>query len=670
MIPKAAVTRMIDRKRQSPATTADSQENTPTNPSSSPTFDDVVAQRQSRRSVLRGALVTSGLAAALSVVGLPKRRAQAADAPFAFSEIAHGVDENHHVAPGYSADVLIRWGDPVLPGAPPFDPRNQTAAAQAKQFGYNNDYVGYAPLPAGSGDAGHGLLCVNHEHTNEELMFPGLGAQSKKTDFAGMTQMLVDIEMAAHGGSVIEVHRVNDGKWRVLPASRYARRITANTAMQISGPAAGHPRLRTRADAGGRRVLGTIANCAGGMTPWGTYLMAEENFSGYFRGEADGHPEEPALRRHGIPGNWYAWGKFHDRFDLAKEPNEVNRFGWIVEVDPYDPLSVPIKRTALGRFKHEGAETIANKDGRIVVYSGDDQRFEYLYKFVSNGRFDPNDRRANAGLLDSGTLFAARFDADGTLAWLPLVFGNDALTPENGFDSQADVLISARLAADLLGATPMDRPEDVQPNPVTGKVYVMLTHNSKRKSGMIDAANPRGPNPFGHIIELSPPAGDHGALTCRWEILVRCGDPAADAGAKWNAATSSNGWFASPDNCAIDSTGNLWVCTDQGGHWAKSGTADGVWALETQGQGRGTGRMFFRVPVGAEICGPQFTPDDRTLFLAVQHPASGGTKMFTGFERASTFNDPATRWPDFDPNTPPRPSVLAITKDDGGRIGS
>jgi secreted PhoX family phosphatase len=408
------------------------------------------------------------------------------------------------------------------------------------------------------------------------------------------------------------------------------------------------------------------------MTPWGTYLMAEENFHFYFMGSLEGNPEKANYQRYGVPGNRYAWARYHRRFNLDAEPNAANRYGWVVEVDPLDPTSTPVKRTALGRFKHEGAESIVNRDGRLVVYSGDDQRFEFLYRFVTDGKVDKTNRAANRDLLDHGVLSVARFNTDGSLDWLPLVHGQGGLTAENGFASQADVVIEARRAATLLGATPMDRPEDVQPNPVTGRVYVMLTNNTKRKPDAVDAANPRAANIWGHIVELAPEGGDHAAPTARWDILVRAGNP-ADPGtsAQWNPSTSEHGWFACPDNCAVDPSGRLWVTTDQGSKWKKaSGTADGVWALETEDTGRGTGRMFYRVPVGAEMCGPCFTPDGTTLFVAVQHPATDGTKHYPGFERSSTYEDPATRWPDFDPSLPPRPSVVAITRDDGGEIGS
>ncbi len=386
------------------------------NPSAEPTLGDVINARFERRALLKGALGAAALgalaASPLTALAAAEANAEArADGDtgnlthFDFSEIAHGVDQTHHVAPGYSANVLIRWGDPVVADAPVFDPGEQSAEAQLRQFGYNNDFIGYIPLPCGSDNAEHGLLCINHEYSSEEVMFPGLG-QYDDTDYddtdAGATRQITDVAMACHGGSVIEVKKEN-GRWMVVPNSQYARRITAlDTEMTLSGPAAGHARLKTAADPSGSRVIGTINNCAGGITPWGTYLMAEENFHFYFIGTLDGHPEQANYARYGIPGKRYPWGKFHPRFDINTEPNEPNRFGWIVEVDPLNPTSTPVKRTALGRFKHEGAESIVNGDGRLVIYSGDDQRFEYLYKFVTNGKVDPNNRTANRNLLDDG----------------------------------------------------------------------------------------------------------------------------------------------------------------------------------------------------------------------------------------------------------------------------
>ena len=642
-------------------------ENAGSNPSDNPTFGDVIAQRMNRRDLMTGALAAAALSAAAEPLAVAAARAQgAATAPsFSFRELSAGSDEHLHVAEGYDADVLIRWGDKVLPGAPPFDPNRQSAEAQALQFGYNNDYLGYIPLEGSR----RGLLVVNHEYTNEELMFPALpGRQDiRGVRFRDMTREMVEIEMMAQGGSVLEVARGADGKWRVVDGSRYARRITAHTPMDLTGPAAGHARLRTKADPSGRRVLGMFNNCAGATTPWGTWLTCEENVNNYFWGELrEDHPEFRNYRRMGIPSAGYNWGAHHERFDLTREPNEANRFGWIVEIDPRDPQSTPKKRTALGRFKHEGAAGIVSRDGRYALYSGDDQRFDYVYRFVTTAAVDRANPANNRDILDSGTLSVARFDADGTMAWLPLVFGQGPLTPANGFESQADVVIEARRAGDLLGATKMDRPEDVEANPLTNKVYVMLTNNAGRTREQVDPANPRPNNRFGHIIEMIPPDGDHGAATYRWEILVRCGDPSiAEVGATFNPSTSRDGWFGMPDNCAVDAAGRLWIATD-GNSRSRTGRNDGVWAIETEGAARGTSKLFLRVPNGAELCGPELTPDLETFFVAVQHP--GESDPEDPQAGPTTYSTPSTRWPDFRPDMPPRPSVVAITRRGGGKI--
>ena len=629
----------------------------PSNQSGNTPFPEIVEARMSRRRILAGL----GAAAAFGLVGqnMVSRRALAAGArsTLGFTETPHVYDSTHHVAPGYDAKVLLRWGDAVEAGAPPFDPMNQTAAAQAKQFGYNCDYIGFLPLPAGSKNGDRGLLTVNHEYTNPHLMFPDVARNQK------LTKAQAEIEMAAHGHSIVEIVK-QDGAWTVVGGSKYNRRIHVGTPMRISGPAAGHDRLKTNADATGTMALGTINDCAGGHTPWGTVLIAEENFHGYFGGDPGKTSEARNYKRYGLNAkSRYSWADYHDRFNLEKEPNEPNRFGWMVEIDPYDPESTPVKRTALGRFKHEGATTVINRDGRIVVYTGDDQRFDYIYKFVSSGRYDANNRAANSALLDNGTLFVAKFSTNGRLDWLPLVWGAGPLTAVNWFNSQADVMIETRYAADLLGATPMDRPEDVEPNPVTGTVYVMLTNNSRRKANQIDAVNPRPNNRHGHILEMVPPGrgadADHAAQQFSWEIPLMAGNPAEETdGAKYHAGVSSNGWLSNPDNCAFDSKGRLWIATDGA---PKSGIADGVWATDVEGEGRMLTKRFFAAPRGAELCGPCFTPDDRTFFAAVQHPAD---------EKDSTFANPSTRWPDFRDDMPTRPSVVVITRADGGVIGS
>ncbi|PZX19843.1 hypothetical protein LX81_00306 [Palleronia aestuarii] len=670
-----------------------------TNPSSNRTMGEIIAARFTRRGFLKGSMAATAISATVSPAALMSARpAQAQQgSAFDFSEVVAGVDETHHVAEGYDADVLLRWGDPIFADAPDFDPTNQSAAAQERQFGYNNDFVGYIPI---DGSSEHGILVVNHEYTNEHLMFPGIVtirnaqtppavAPDEETAEAGeqtsteaeltpaepvepevvvapADQWRADVEMAAHGGTIIEIRRDN-GAWTPVLDGARNRRITAKTPMEVTGPVAGHARLQTSADPTGREVLGTINNCAGGVTPWGTYIMAEENFHGYFIGTLpEGHPETANYERYGVPGESYEWGRFHDRFDLSAEPNEPNRFGWVVEVDVEDPQSTPKKRTALGRFKHEGAESIVAPGGQVVFYLGDDERFDYVYKFVTAGTYNPDDRAANMDLLDDGTLYVARFEEDGTVAWLPLTHGEGPLTAENGFESQADVLIETRHAADLLEATPMDRPEDIEPNGANGRVYVMLTNNTRREEA--NDANPRIDNAFGHIVEIAEEGGDFAATSGTWEILVQCGDPSiAEVGATFSTATTENGWFGMPDNCAVDSDGRLWISTD-GNSPAATGRTDGLWAMDTEGEARGTSRLFYRVPIGAEMCGPCPTPDLATFFVAVQHPGDGG-EDWEPFGRPSYYEDLSTRWPDFRDDMPVRPAVVAITKQGGGRIG-
>lgn len=667
-------------------------------PENEATFGEIAATRMGRRGFLKGALgTTTYTALAISPVTLlaacGENETHTAEglsgtpAPGSlaqFTEVSHGISTDHLVSPGHTADILIRWGDPLFADAPAFEPGKADPDAQEKQFGYNNDFVGFVPL---NEEGTHGVLCVNHEFTSRDMMFTyDLRFNSPRE--------LSDTEMAAHGGSIVEIEQDGSGKWQVVTDGKLNRRITTrSTAMDISGPAAGHPRMQTNADPTGTKVIGTLNNCAGGITPYNSYLMAEENFHFYFRGKLDEntrrwrtskelaavcaageatHPEARNFCRYGVAmGPGYDWGRHFDRFDINKEPHEANRFGWVVEVDPLDPTSTPVKRTALGRFKHEGAESITNKDGRLVIYMGDDQRFDYLYRFVTEKTVNTQDRAANFGLLDTGVLSVAKFADDGTVKWIPLIHGQGKLTAEHGFDSQADVMIETRRAADLLGATPMDRPEDVTPNPATGKVYVALTNNSRRSSSQLDAVHDRGPNYWGLIVEMTPPNGDHTADTFNWEVLVKAGNPdVPEIGAQFAQSTSASGWFACPDNMAVDPSGRLWVTTDQGRGWSlTSGSADGVWCVGTEGEDRGAGAMFYRVPAGAEMCGPCFTPDGETLFVAVQHPGTDGALDFPDHARASDFEDPMTRWPDFAPAMPPRPSLVSIRKTDGGRIG-
>ncbi|MDJ0387218.1 PhoX family phosphatase [Roseomonas sp. E05] len=636
------------------------------NPQPRNTIGELIERRLSRRAALRGlmgAAATATLADQLLVSGSRALAAEASPSSLGFKELSHQLTERDAVPEGYEIQTVIRWGDPVLPDAPRFDPRNQSAEAQAAQFGYNNDYVDFFPLPRGSRSSDHGLLAVNHEYADTQLMFPDMGDDEAARLKSSRAQALV--EMAAHGMSIVEIRREN-GRWAPVKAASLNRRITAETPIRISGPAAGHDRMKTSADPAGRLALGTLNNCAGGNTPWGTVITCEENFNQYFGGAAAKTGAQAAMyKRYGIVEQAsYSWPQHVERFNLDKEPNEPNRFGWVVEFDPYDPGSQPVKRTALGRFKHEGCTHAISADGRVVFYMGDDERFDYVYKFVTARPWNPDDPAANRDLLDEGTLYVARLQDDGRMEWLPLVHGQGPLTAANGFNSQAEVLIETRRAADLLKATPMDRPEDVQANPVNGHVYAMLTNNTRRKPEQVDKANPRAANAHGHVIEMIPPGAgtdkvDHAATEGRWEIFLVAGKPGVDPGATYHQGTSAEGWLSCPDNCTFDSKGRIWIATD--GAPGTSKVADGLYAADTDGQGRALTRLFYQAPTGAEVCGPCFTPDDETVFLAIQHP---------GDDKGSSFANPSTRWPDFDPAMPPRPSIIAIVKRGGGKIGA
>lgn len=609
------------------------------------TLLDLAETKLSRRQLMKGIGAFSALAVTASTTSALSSAAFAktAGAIFPFTELPAEKIDTLKVAQGYTSQTLIRWGDKLTESAPAFDPEQQTATAQTKQFGYNNDFIAFMSLPRDSQNSDRGLLCVNHEYSLAPLMFKD--SKSLKN---------VPIEQASIGHSVVEIAKDSAGTWQVNAASTYNRRINAlDTVIDLSGPAAGNRRVQTSADPDGRHVIGTFGNCAGGTTPWGTVLTCEENIDGFFINGTKYAHEKVNHERMGIPDkSYYRWAENDARFDADQEPHEPNRYGWVVEYDPYNPKSIPKKRTALGRFKHEGATTTLAKDGRVVVYMGDDERFEYVYKFVTNKSYDAKNNKANQDLLDDGTLYVARFSED-ALEWKPLVYGSAPLTDENGFSSQADVVIEARRAAQLMEATPMDRPEDIQTNPETGKVYVCLTNNSKRVQ--TNDANPRPLNIHGHILELTPENGDHTATRFTWDIFMLAGDE----GIKPDFASdvTGSGYLSCPDNIAFDPSGNLWIATD--GMSKTSNVCDGLYMAKTEGAMKAVVARFLTAPKGSEVCGPEFTPDGTTLFVAIQHPGDGGS-----------YSEPVTRWPDFKDNMPPRPSVVAITKDGGGKIGT
>ncbi|WKN49139.1 PhoX family phosphatase [Nocardioides sp. Arc9.136] len=637
---------------------------------------DEISKAVARRSVLQGAAVGTG-AMVLAGLGSAPAAAVPATTPAGVARAAVGKDLGRTsfrpVAPnkrdavvvpeGFRSDVVASWGDPVEKGAPRFDVRRQTPDSAAKQFGYNCDYVGVLPL---KGD--RALLVVNHEYTDPNLMFP--------TDlYPEDTQK--EIEILSHGMSVLEIKRGRTaGSWlRVSPSgTRHNRRISTRTAFAVTGPAAGDPRLRTSADPSGRKVMGTLNNCAGGMTPWGTVLSGEENFNQYFDASGDLDPRyADSYKRIGVTGAGRGWSSVDPRFDLTTEPHEPFRFGWVVELDPTDRTSTPRKHSMLGRFKHEGANVALAKDGRAVAYMGDDERGDYLYKFVSRDKMKKGRgaaaRRHNLTLLTRGTLYVAKLTGDGTQdgydgtgEWIRLT--SDTTSYVEGM-SVADVLIDTRLAADKVGPTKMDRPEDVEPNPVTGKVYVALTNNSNRGTAAlpVDEANPVGKsmtrpalgeplreqsgNRNGYVLELTPARGDHASTTFTWDLMLVCGDPAAQETYFAGFDKSQVSPISCPDNVSFDSEGNLWISTDGN----VLGSNDGIFRVPTKGALRGKVEQFVTVPRGAEACGPLITDQDRSLFVAVQHP---------GEVDGATFETPASTWPHTDDF--PRPSVVVVHK--------
>ena len=647
-------------------------------------FGDIV-KAMSRRSVLQASGVAVLAVGAGSVLAAcsPSESGTAATSSvepaeprtmpgMKFDAVAPNSDDAVVIPGGYNQGVVISWGDPVLPGAPMFDVTKQTAAAQRQQFGFNNDFAGMLPI---EGQPGRFLLVTNFEYATPQFMFPGYQADAP-------TREQFDIEIAAMGMGVVEVERTPQGGLRPV-MGRYNRRITADTPFALSGPAAGTDFVKTAADPTGRTVAGTFANCSGGVTPWGTVLSGEENFHSYF-GAAKGAPAvNPAdterQDRYGVKlePSELLWETFDPRFDAAKSPNELNRFGYVVEVNPWDPNSTPVKHSAMGRLKHEGANVYVTGDGSVVAYTGDDERFDYMYKFVSARKIQPGrDAPAmanNMAILDEGTLYVAKLTSDipaseidgsGTLpakgsfagsgTWLPLLKsgpGGQAESLVPGFSPQ-EVAVFTRLAADKAGATKMDRPEDFEANPKTGKVYVALTNNDERGApgeAPVDAVNPRNDNKSGQVLEITD---DHTGTEFTWDLLLVCGDPAAADTYFAGFDKTKVSPISCPDNLAFDSHGNLWISTD--GNALDSN--DGLFAVALEGPNRGETKQFLTVPLGAETCGPVITDDFVTV--SVQHP---------GENDDNSIDDPMSRWPEGGNGTA-RPSVVAVWRD-GGNIG-
>lgn len=630
------------------------------NSSSNGSFAEVLEARLSRRDLLKGAVVlalTGGMPFAFQGCATGLKR----EGVVGFKSVPVSTEDAVRVPEGYTASTLYRWGDPIghPSGSPAFKPdASNTADEQALQAGMHHDGIQYFPLPYGSDSSNHALLAMNHEYTDDGLLHPD--------GFANWSADKVRKSQNATGASVIEVRR-EGGRWQVVRPSKYARRITASTPISLSGPVAGSTGVRTASDPTGTEVLGTINNCAHGYTPWGTYLACEENWDGYFINSGTMTRDHT---RQGIrpKGRGYRWHEFDERFDAGKHPREPNRFGWIVEFDPYNPASKPVKRTALGRFSHEGAWPAVAPDGRLVIYMGDDRAFEYIYKFVSRDRVNPSDRGANRDLLDHGTLYVAKFHEDGGGVWVELTHGKNKLNSDNGFEDQADVLIRTRSAADTVGATKMDRPEWIAVHPGTNEVYCTLTNNSNRGSAKVpglNAANPRSNNVFGHIIRWREQGNDPASLKFNWDIFVSAGDPRhPEEGRRGDIKGDA---FGSPDGLWFDDGGLLWIQTDVStstlnkGHYERIGNNQMLCADTRTGEIR----RFLTGPRGCEVTGVIMTPDARTMFINIQHPGeSPGARSDPKRPRAFSA------WPDGPSGGRPRSATVVIRKNDGGVVGT
>ena len=684
-------------------------------PTAAEPFQSVLNRTISRRAMLKGVSLAGATMVVAPASLLKPDSAAAESAPesrltFVTISPGDGSESDVRVPSNYQFNVILRWGDPLTPDAPVFDVNNQTGARQAKQFGFNADLVLWYPLPEYISRAvelrdgvlprrlnqklgqlypkimgrsvGRALMVVNHEYTSGDDMFPGYSSDDPTRD-------QVETEIEAQGFSIVELTLNRQGAWNFNRFSPFNRRATGSTPMAITGPLSGDPLMQSVGDPTGTVVLGSLNNCAGGKTPWGTILTCEENFDQYFA-NFDSVPENIKALSTRIAAEeaetGRKWERYVSRFDLAQDPKEYNRFGYIVEVDPYNPNDQPKKRTALGRFKHEGAAAAIANDGRVAIYSGDDARFEYVYKFVTKGRYNANNRHGNMRLLDEGKLYVARFDA-GDGAGDDMGTGEWLLVHDTDFPN-AEALINTRGTADAMGATPMDRPEDIEVSPMTGKVYVALTNNSRRDglpgdtrevngrtvSSAPDEANPRNDtydngdlfsrtgNQHGHVIEIIEDYDDAASSTFKWNILIKCGDPKVAAhdtsfGDVADPVARGVSPISDPDNLVHDDDGNLWIATD-GQYFSGSagfGQNDGVFAVPVEGANRGLLRQFLSGVPGGEVCGPEFSGDNKTLFCAIQHPRDG-----EAFE--------APLWPVDEPVVS-KPSLIGVREIHGEKIG-
>mgnify|MGYP001183242943 FL=1 len=590
-----------------------------------------------RRRFLKGT-ASFGASAFVSATNLNVASALADEQPpSAFKPVSASTNDTVVLPEGYEYSVLIRWGDPIYANGPEFDSESLgSAASQAISVGDNND--GMDTFTVGN----RTILVFNNEFTNQEIMFGNRANRSPETDDD------VNKGKFAHGLTIVEIKETNKG-WKIVKDSEFNRRITPNTEFSVVGPAVGSDLIKTTHDPLGRKILGTFNNCGNGKTPWGTYLACEENINGYFSsGLGETFSQNQYEKRYGIAKDgrdWgYKWAQTDNRFDVSIEPNEPNRHGWIVEIDPLGKQK-PKKLTALGRFKHENAELVIAPSGHVVVYMGDDERGEFLYKFVSRDKYEVGG--ANSELLHEGELYAAKFYDDGYGEWISLSDANLA---------KDETIVYARIAASKIGATTMDRPEWVAVNPYKTEAYVSLTNNKYRGEKLsqpLNMPNPRRKNPYGHILRWTPKNKDHAARDFTWDIFVFAGNPYEHSdlkGGSWNINTDN--MFNSPDGLRFDSNGNLCIQTD--GNYSNEGDFAGMGNNQMLMGDPTTGKIhrFLVGPRECEITGLTWSPDKKTMFVGIQHPGQKG----------------GSNWPDGENNIP-RSAIIAITRNDGKAVG-
>lgn len=687
------------------------------NSTSNPNFADILNQTVSRRTILKGGVGLTAAAmfgslplmASTNSTTAPTKTNLARPTKLQFKAVPHYTGNDMKVAEGYTARAFLHLGEPLIDGIEAFrDNREHSGESFLYRMGDNHDGMHFYGMVNGKFDpnqSNRALLAINHEYTNENLHPMGFFTQedNNAAPIYRKKRLAMDVrrDANAHGVTVVELRKTGD-RYEMVKNSPFNKRFSSATTVDFAGAAAGSKMLITKFDKSGKSTWGINNQCGSGMSPWGTYLTTEENFLNVFaRGEDKakiGTQADFALARYGLKenstGGGYLWHTADDkegivtdefsRWEATAKANDAsadyrngfNGFGYIVEIDPFDPKARAVKRTSLGRFAHENCAFVPPVAGKpVVFYMGDDARGEYIYKFVSKAKWSPSDvgkgLKAGDKYMNNGTLYVAVFNTDGTGEWRELSYGK-VNHKDYPFKDQADVVINARLAADSVGATKMDRPEWISVSPITGEVYVTLTNNSKRTVEATDAANPRSynnkGNQHGHIVRWRE-RGEHTATAFDWDVYLFAAPN--DLTEQNLSNLSAENDLSSPDGLYFDPRGVLWIQTDDSAYTKTtncmllaalpSHVGDGKIMTTTTGRNTPVGAMatndtlkrFFVGPKGCEVTGITMTPDFKTLFINIQHPGE---------------DSPDVTWGAVPGGRVPRSATVMITKNDGGVI--